>query len=174
MAAIAGGVILTIPIAEASFWASVAGIYHSPAPKAAQTAQIIARRWRLPTYAKEDLREMEIQGYIMPEQFVHIVGDHLAGVASSSLLEDYALAQQRIVRCVQRLAVINAGRSFAIVSHGRILTALYSHLLGYRLGREAWQSLRMPDLSVINLATWQVEAGFLSDIKREISPSSAE
>ncbi|HBK85027.1 MAG TPA: hypothetical protein DDZ53_03240 [Firmicutes bacterium] len=158
------GIMLVTPVAEASFWSSVAVIYYSPELKAAQTADIIAHRWQIPLYMEEDLSDMWIvRGGLPQELFERIVGDHLEGLVSHPLLEDYVQAQQRIVRCVRNIASKHTG-SFAIVSHARILTAFYSHLLGRRLGRQEWLSIRTPDLSVIDLDTWHVTAGFFGKL----------
>lgn len=160
------GIMLATPVIEASFWRSVAALYYSPELRAAQTAELIANRWQIPLNMEEELSDMWIvSGGLAQDQFEQIVGDHLEGLTNHPLLEDYTLAQRRIVRCVQRLARENAGRSFAIVSHARILTALYSHLLRRRLGRQEWLSLRTPDLSVIDPVTWQVTAGFFSNLQ---------
>ncbi|NLW17055.1 MAG: histidine phosphatase family protein [Firmicutes bacterium] len=160
------GVLLTTPVAEASFWNSVAAIYSSPELRAVQTAEIIAKRWQLPLYLVDDLRDMWLTSAgLEPDHLVDIVGDHLEGKVSHQLLEPYDAAQERIVRCVQRLARENTDRNFAIVSHARILIPFYSHLFGRRLGRNEWLSIRSPDLSVINHHTWQVTAGFFSEFK---------
>lgn len=159
------GVMLATPVAEASFWNSVKVIYYSPELRAAQTAELIASRWQIPLHLEDDLSDMWIvSAGLEREEFEQIVGDHLEGVVNHPLLEPYAEAQQRIVRCVQKLARKNAGRDFAIVSHARILTALYSHLFGRCLGRKEWLSLRTPDLSVIDPRTWEVTDGFFSDL----------
>lgn len=159
------GVMLASPVAEASFWNSVQAIYYSPEVRAAQTAELIARRWQKLLHLEDDLSDMWMAGTgLDQEQFEQVVGDHLEGRVSHPLLEPYEIAQKRIVRCVQRLARKNIGRDFAIVSHARILTAFYSHILGQRLGRKEWLSIRTPDLSVINPHTWQVTDGFFSDL----------
>ncbi len=160
------GIMLTSPVAEASFWSSVEAIYSSPELRAVQTAELIARRWQLPLYLEDDLSDMWLVSAGLDEdQFGQIVGDHLEGKVNHQLLEPYEEAQQRIVRCVHRLAHENSNRSFAIVSHARILTAFYSHLFGRRLGRKEWLSIRTPDLSVIDPHTWRVTAGFFSDLQ---------
>jgi broad specificity phosphatase PhoE len=63
---------------------------------------------------------------------------------------------------LQAVVEAEAGKSVAVVSHGRILTVLYSYLLGHRLGEKEWQSISLPDLSVINLETNTVESGFFA------------
>lgn len=161
------GIQLMMPIVESSFWSSVRTIYHSPEPKAAQTAMLIARRWRLPLAVSRGLREMEIGQMVMErEQFYNIVGDHLEGEKACPFIEDFDAAKQRFVRSIAQIVAAHPGQSLGIVSHGRILTAFYGHLLCRRLTRGEWQSIRQPDLSVIDLDNWRIESGFFSNLRR--------
>lgn len=159
------GIMLASPIVEASFWSKVEAIYSSPELRAVQTAELIANRWQLPVYLEDDLSDMWMVGAgLEQEQYEQIIGEHLEGKVNHQLLEPYEDAQRRIVHCIQRLSQENGQRSFAIVSHARILTVFFSHLFGRRLGRKGWLSIRTPDLSVINRQTWRVTAGFFSDL----------
>lgn len=157
------GVMVATPLAEASFWREVGAIYSSPELPAAQTAELIAQRWQLPLFLEDDLCEMWLVAPGLSEiDLLEVIGDHLEGHISSPLLEGYSQAQGRVVRFVEQMAQENKGRSLAIVTHARLIVALYSHIMRRRLRREDWLSLRMPDLSVIDLATWQVVDGFFS------------
>ena len=98
------------------------------------------------------------------EEFVRRVGAHFAG-SNDPEFEDWNDATERIVNCVQRIVRNENGNSVATVSHPRILTVLFSHILKRRMTVDEWQSLRMPDLSVIDLDTWTVERGFFSTQK---------
>lgn len=159
------GIMLASPVVEASFWSSVRTIYYSPEMQAAQTAELIANRWSLELQLADDLSDMWLVNASLPQaELEQIIGEHLQGTVEHPLLEPYDEAQRRIVNCVQRLARQHAGDNFAIVSHARILTALYSHILGRRLGRQEWLSIRTPDLSVIDTSAWQVTDGFLSEL----------
>lgn len=77
-------------------------------------------------------------------------------------LEDWNVANERIVNCVQDIVRTENGKSVVIVSHGRILILFFSHILKRRMTVDEWQSIRMPDLSVIDLDSWTVERGFFS------------
>jgi 2,3-bisphosphoglycerate-dependent phosphoglycerate mutase len=145
-------------------WDDVYRVYHSPEPKAEQTAQIIAKRLKVGTAREEDLRELHADlGFLPAEQFHARVAAYLSGYVDPAF-ENYDSAVARIDACVKRIAREAGGRSVVVVSHGRILTAFFSKLLGRRLTGEEWRSIKLPDLSVIDLATWKVERGFFADV----------
>ncbi len=160
------GIQLMMPIAESTIWSKVKKIYHGPESRAAQTAMIIARRWDLSLATNRGLRELEIRSSAMERrQFFDIIGDHLEGKARHAFIEDIEVATQRFVRSISQIVALHPGQSVGIVSNARILTVFYGHLLGRRLTRDEWQSLRTPDLSVIDLQTLEVNSGFFSDLK---------
>ena len=149
-------------------WHGVTGIWHSPQPKTAQTAKTIAAALGLPTQAADGLAELTMDtGYLGTAEFEYRVGAYLEG-ADDPVFEPYVAAQARILACVRDIVARAQGRSVAIVSHGRILTALFSALCASRLGREAWKSIRLPDLSVVDLDAGTVERGFFAG--RHIDP----
>jgi 2,3-bisphosphoglycerate-dependent phosphoglycerate mutase len=150
-------------------WTGVSAIYHSPERKAADTAAIIGDLLGLPTKVCPNLRELEMKtGFLSGDEFRRRVAEYLSG-GNDPDFEDYNVAQKRIVNCLQAIIEAEAGKSVAVVSHGRILTVLYSYLLGHRLGEKEWQSIGLPDLSVINLETNTIESGFFAG-KRIVNP----
>jgi 2,3-bisphosphoglycerate-dependent phosphoglycerate mutase len=156
------GKIRTVELIEGEQWDDLACIYHSPEPKAEQTAAIIARRFGVRTAVCDDLRELHADvGFLPGEQFQERVGAYLDG-RQDPCFEDYEQATKRIVHCVEEIVTEAGDRSVAIVSHGRILTALFSAIRGERLGRAGWQSIGLPDLSVVDWKNRRVERGFLS------------
>ena len=153
-------------MAERSFWKSVKAIYHSPELKAVGTAVIVGEKWGIPLFEEHSLRELESRmGYLEREVFIKRVGDHLEGKAEDHLLESFDVARHRIVTGLDRMLTKHRDReeSIAIVSHGRILTALYSHFLGRRLSRAEWLSIALPDISVVDYRDWTIREGFLSE-----------
>ena len=144
--------------------ADLAAIHHSPQPKTAQTAAAIRREWTsaVPAFAEPDLAELRMDGgFLGAEAFEARVGHYLEG-GRDPAFEDYGRAQERIVGGVRRILSAAGGRSVAIVSHGRILTVLFSALCGVRLGRPEWKSIQMPDLSVVDLDAETVTHGFFA------------
>jgi broad specificity phosphatase PhoE len=144
----------------------VATIYHSHEIKARETAEIIAEVNGVRTVAVADLRELKFHGGFVPlDEFKRRVGAYLEG-ANDPDFEPYAEATERIVRCVQGLAAREQGRPFVVVTHGRIIAALYSWLFGRRLTRAEWGSIGFPDLSVVDLSTRKVVRGFLAEAQK--------
>lgn len=159
------GIQSTQELARRESWHGVREIWHSPEPKAIGTAHVIAEHAGLVMKSHEDLRELAFEaGYLTAEEFQARVGAYFQGGQDDPAFEPFAEAQARIVQAVRDLVAQAAGQDVAIVSHGRILTVLYSHLFGRRLGPEEWRSIKLPDLSVIDTGTWQVERGFLCSV----------
>lgn len=159
------GVQATRALAAQESWSGVSRIYHSPENKAVATAKIVSEVSGIPTRVADDLRELGIPTIQPGEEFICRVGAYLAG-SHDPEFEDWNAATERIVHCVQGIVRDEHGTSVAIVSHGRILTVLFSHILKRRMSVEEWRSIRMPDLSVVDLDSWTVERGFLSPSAR--------
>lgn len=160
----ADGIASAHMLASRSEWADVAiaAVYHSPQPKTAQTAAVISGVLGIPSLADEDLSELRMDcGFLGTAEFERRVGRYLEG-GRDPAFEDYGRAQARVVGCVRRMLAANGESSSAMVSHGRILTVLFSALCGVRLGSSEWRSIRMPDLSVVDLDEEVVTQGFFA------------
>lgn len=157
------GIHATKDLALAESWDEVSCIYHSPELKAVATARVISEVTGIPTTVEDDLYELRIPTITPTEEFIRRVGAYLAGFSDPEF-EDWDDATTRIVGCVQNIVSEANGNSVLMVSHGRILTVFFSHLMKRRLSVTEWQSIRLPDLSVIDLDTWTVERGFFSDL----------
>jgi 2,3-bisphosphoglycerate-dependent phosphoglycerate mutase len=146
-------------------WGDVNIVFHSPEPKAVETAKVIAEVIGASLRVEPDLRELAMNtGFLTTEEFDRRVGAYLEG-AIDDAFEPYSEAQERIVTCVNRLVRQANGQSIALVSHGRILTVFFSAILKKRLGYVEWKSIRLPDLSVVDSDTWKVERGFFSSVR---------
>ncbi len=161
----AAGIASACALARRPEWAGagVAAIHHSPQHKTAQTAAAMRQVLAIPTFAEADLVELRMDcGFLGTEAFEARVGHYLEE-GRDPAFEDYERARERIVGCVRRiLSAARVGHSVAIVSHGRILTVLFSALCGVRLGHREWKSIQMPDLSVVDLEAETVTHGFLA------------
>ena len=157
------------PLVSAYGISDISCVYHSPEIKAAQTAAIIGKALSVPVRVDDDLRELEMNsGYLSQESFTDIVGRFLEG-ENIDFFEDYGRAQERIIRSIEGITRAEKGRSVAVVSHGRIIIALLSYLLGRRLGREEWRSMKFPEISVIDLEKGVVEKGYMAKNKLAVS-----
>jgi len=159
------GIRATKDLVSGETWNGVRRIYHSPEPKAAATARIISDITSIPTRLMNELHELRIPTIHPAEEFVRRVGTYLEGFPDQEF-EDWDQATTRILGCVHKIISEANGSSVAMVSHGRILTVLFSHLLKRRMTVWEWQSIRLPDVSVIDLDTWRVERGFFSDLSK--------
>jgi 2,3-bisphosphoglycerate-dependent phosphoglycerate mutase len=161
----ADGIKATRELALRETWGDVNTVYHSPEPKAVETAKVIAEVIGASLQVEPDLRELAMNtGFLTTEEFDLRVGAYLDG-AFDDAFEDYSEAQERIVTCVNRLVRDAQGQSIALVSHGRILTVFFSAILNRRLGYDEWKSIGLPDLSVVDTETWKVERGFFTSIR---------
>lgn len=149
-------------LVENNSWGDVSHIYHSPEKKCEQTARIIGNILSLPIMADDNLRELEIKvGYLPYATFKRRAIDFFDG-KDDTYFEDFEEAQKRIVKGVKDIIDSEAGKSVVIVSHGRIMMAFYSFLVGYRIGAKGWESIKLPDVSIIDLEKNVIESGFFS------------
>ncbi len=144
-------------------------IYHSPEKKAYKTAKFISDIFGIPTETSLDLREVERTFHFLPDDtFNLLITEYLEGKGSGAF-EDYKIAQNRVTKCFSNIVSKNHGRDVILVSHGLILTILYSYLLRRQLNWIDWKNIRMPDLSIIDLDKNTIERGFFSARGKEIS-----
>ncbi len=143
-------------------WQGIARIYHSAELKAVATAEIISRETGIPTACARALGELGMPFIPSRDEYIRRWERYLAG-ADEEAFEPWTAATQRIVHGIQDLVARWPGQSVAIVSHGRILTVFFSHLLRRRLTVADWQSIDLPDWSVVDAQTWTVENGFFAD-----------
>lgn len=150
-------------VSDSNSWNDVKCIYHSPELKAVITASIISEMIGVPTQMMADLHELPAPAIHPTSEFIRRVGEYLEGHSDPDF-EDHCHAMERIVGCVRRIARDADGHTIAMVSHGRILTVLFSYLLKRPMTVREWQSIQWPDLSVVDLDSWTVKRGFFSDL----------
>lgn len=147
---------------DVSFY-SIDGIYSSPEPKAVATAEIIGRERGMKVQVMDDLRELYAPTIPDPHEFFCRVQSYFAGQGDDEF-ETYEKAESRIVGCVHAIIKQTHKRPVAVVSHGRILTVLFSYWWKRPARIIEWQAIRFPDLSVVNLDSRTVDRGFFSDL----------
>ena len=141
---------------------SIDCIYYSPLKKASQTADIISDIYGIVKVERDCLKEVERHfPYVEHGTFTRYVDQYLSGHDDKNF-ERYNDVRERIVSCMMDILRESMGKSVMIVSHGVVITVLYRHLIGTALDPISWKTLKMPDLSVIDLDTGMVERGFYS------------
>ena len=149
-------------------------IYYSPLAKAKDTAQIISEILGLSLVERQCLREVERYfSFVDKEIFETRLAEYFSGDNDRNF-ESIGNARDRIISCLKSLIAGSPGKSILIVSHGMIITLLYSHLLGVPLGYRDREKIRMPDLSILDMNNNVVEKGFFqgSKIKNPLWPDS--
>ncbi|WMT44642.1 MAG: histidine phosphatase family protein [Cuniculiplasma divulgatum] len=140
-------------------------IYYSPLVKAKHTALIISEFFGIALEERQCLREVERYfGFIDEETFRTRVLEYFSGCDDQNF-ESYSTARDRIISCLKSLIAGGPGKSILIVSHGMIISILYSHLLGVSKGYGDWQKIKMPDLSILDMDNNVVEKGFFQGFK---------
>lgn len=132
-------------------------IYASDLPRARETAEIIARRWRTARISKKE-NQKEIQEYQMPVQTTPALRERDLGEYQGKTVEEYRvlraahahgdLAQwtdvpgvetdaalwQRAAAELQRIAAAHVGQDVLIVTHGGLLSMVVWQTLGIVVG----------------------------------------
>ena len=143
-------------------WEAVTCIHHSPERKAAETAAIIGGVLGVPCRAAAGLRELRMDvGFLPAAAFESRVSAFLEG-GPDAAFQDYGQARRRILDCVCEIVRRAGGGGSVIVSHGRILTVLFSAMCGQRLGGAEWRSIGLPDCALVDLDAGRVVRGFFA------------
>ncbi len=130
-------------------------VYSSPETKAAQTARLLADASGLDVDVEGDLREVEGRPWTNGRaEYEGIVGRYLRGEPVQDW-EERREAQRRMVAVVQK--VMRLEGDVFVVSHGLVLALCLSWLLRVEPGTlfPVWQTMRFPDLCVID---WETRA----------------
>lgn len=124
----------------------------SPEPKARETAQLIAAHDNI--RIDEDLREQGLGQipFLSAEAFDKAITQFFdtpdVAVLGSESASAAAQRMDRTLRRIERAPAI-------VVSHGRIISAYVSALLGVH-GLEIWRALKMPDVLLVHPTTRRV------------------
>ena len=140
-------------------------IFHSPLPKAKATAAILGEICGVSLIERQCLKEVERHfHFIEQETFRQYVLDYLSGIRTNHF-EEYSKAKQRITQCISGITKESGPESFAVVSHGMILSVLFHSLIASDQSPLVWQKMKMPDFSVIDLEKTLVVDGLYSGHK---------
>lgn len=147
-------------LAEQDHWAGLDGLFTSPEPKAAATAQRIAAPNELRIHIERDLREVENRSWV-EEGYADQVRRYFAGEATGDW-EKRGSALDRVRTCIGSIVQQGEGRDVGVVAHGLVLTLYVADLLELadESAFELWERIRFPDVAVVDPEARTVETGF--------------
>ncbi len=116
-------------------------VYTSPMARARQTAEPLARAFRLEMVVEDDLAEYDrLADTYIPLEELKAAGDprYRQLLSGQQELGDETPDEfaARVVAGVERLVLANPGRQIAAVCHGGVINAYLAHVLGIGLGSE--------------------------------------
>ncbi len=149
-------------LARQNFWREVELIFSSPEPKALQTAEPAARRWGVPLVTVNCLHELH-RPRLVPDYEMVIARLFAEPETSVAGLEPAAQAAERITRCLkEQLAAAHPGQTFAVVSHGLVLTLFLARLENRWPTITEWHAVPFAGLAIVDTTTWHLIKGWSS------------
>lgn len=155
----------TAALLEAPFWPRVAAIYPSREPKALAVAKAAALAHTLPVMPRAALGEVDRTAYVPPDE-----ATYQATVAAFFANHDHSphgweparVALERLKAEIARLDALHGpDESFAIVSHGLVLTLLLADLRGEPPTLDLWRGIGFAAVAAVDRATSAPLTGFL-------------
>jgi broad specificity phosphatase PhoE len=126
----------------------VNAVYSSPVLRAVQTAEILAKPYRLKVKTLEDLTEAKLK----PE-FIGKKGRHHIIESPECYLETYAQLRARVTRVMDTIKARERGNVIA-VSHGDVITAMLEEVVQRRVNAGYYVMHAEPgSLSIIEMKT---------------------
>lgn len=142
-------------LARQSFWREIEVIFSSPEPKALQTAEPAARRWRIPIKRVDCLHELRRPRLI--ENYQEVIARLFAEPETSvAQLEPAAQAAERITSCIKDLVATHSEQTLAIVSHGLVLSLFLSQLEDRWPTVAEWRAIPFAGLTILDTETWHL------------------
>ena len=125
--------------------APIAAIYSSPARRALETIELLARRLRLEPIVVDDLRERELVVPPGTDFGAAVQAAWLSPLTAVAGSESNAVAQSRGLAAVRTIIIEHSGLHVAVATHGNLL-ALILNGLKPTCGFDFWRSLTFPDV----------------------------
>lgn len=132
-------------VADALAHAGVAAIYSSPARRALETVEPLARRLRLAPVLIADLREREMPARPDPEFQAGVRASWRQPEAVVGGAEALSAAQARALATVRSIVSRHGDQSIVASTHGNLL-ALIVNGMDSTCGYEFWKGLTFPDI----------------------------
>jgi broad specificity phosphatase PhoE len=142
-------------LARQGLWREVEFIFSSPEPKALQTAEPAARRWRIPLEIVDCLHELR-RPRLVPDYrkvVARLLADRQASIAG---MESAAQAAERITRCLEALVAAHPEQTLAAVSHGLVLTLFLARLENRWPTVAEWLAVPFAGLAVVETTPWRL------------------
>lgn len=134
-------------------------IYTSTEQKAIQTGQFIADKLKIETSISPHFHETERQSAYFYDNQANFRADvHEAMISPDKIVfgdEAFDAARERFKQQVQLLAEQKAHKTFAVVSHGRVLSMFLGELLN-EPPVAIWEKLQMPAYAVLSWEAMQI------------------
>jgi broad specificity phosphatase PhoE len=147
-------------LAREPFWSELHGIHTSYELKTVATAQRLAAPNELPIRIERDLREVDGRAWVQ-SGYADLVQDYLAGDPPDGW-ERPEVARSRMRDCIDGIVERHSDVNVGIVSHGIVLTVYLADVLDLdaEASIELWQSMRFPDVAVLDLERKRFEREF--------------
>lgn len=147
-------------LAQQIDWETVGLVASSPETKAIETARALMNRTPvLPITVIDDLRELTAPLVHNPDDFRRQLAMLFAGHPECGW-EAPEAALARMMDAAHRARHQARPKRAVIVSHGRILTLLLSHLMHCPPTLSLWEQIAMPDIALVDLEAHAIERPF--------------
>ncbi len=141
-------------------WETVSLVASSPEPKAIETARALMSPVAYCRFTiMDDLRELSAPLVKHPDDFRQQLARLFEGHPETGW-ENPERALTRILKAAHAASRSASPKRAVVVSHGRILTLLVSHLMRRSPTLTLWEQIAMPDIARVNLKTSVVERPF--------------
>ncbi|MBN2470210.1 MAG: histidine phosphatase family protein [Anaerolineae bacterium] len=150
---------------EAPFWPHISAIYPSREPKTIAAAKEAALAFTLSVIPRAALGEVDRTAYVPPDEATYqatVTAFFAQPGHSPHGWEPARTALERIKAEIARLNALHGpDESFAIVSHGLVLTLLMADLRGEPPTPDLWRAIGFATVAAVDRATNAPLTGFL-------------
>jgi broad specificity phosphatase PhoE len=144
---------------DATFWQGVSAVYASTQNKASEPARVIGTRYKIPVTALAALSEVQrgTENFISASEFDQQLSRFFSSPnVSVAGWERATDALHRFDSTVENIRLSHKGKSFAVISHGTILSLYYSKLMGKSPMIDVWRTIGFAAVATVDLTTNQL------------------
>lgn len=151
---------------DAPFWAHIAAAYPSREPKSITAAKEAALTHQFPVLPRSALGEVDRTAYVAPDEATYQAAVSALFANPDSSPHGWETARSALQRVKKEIAQLNAWHpaheSFAVVSHGLVLTLLMADLRGEAPTLDLWRGIGFASVAVLDRSTNTFLTGFLT------------